>query len=86
MTSARNTLLDAMAQDDYAFAVHDLLQEVPTPSAPAHIPVLRCVKFWKETELITAEQAAMLQLRLISPQIYYLSIVSVDSSHGTVPP
>ena len=59
-------LLDVIDQDAYAFGVHDLLGEIPTPCAPAHIPVLHCIKFWKETQLIAAEQATMLLQRVVA--------------------
>ena len=59
-------LSDVIDQDKYAFCVHDLLGDIPTPAAPRHLPVLRAVKQWKADELITAEQAVMLQSRIIA--------------------
>eukprot|EP00966_Prymnesium_polylepis_P036225 840172-Prymnesium_polylepis.1 len=36
----------------YATMLRGALGELPTPQAPAHVPVLRRLKAWKENELI----------------------------------
>ena len=59
-------LIDAISQDAYAFGVHDLLGNVPTARAPAHLLILRHIRDWKATELITAEQATNLQQRIVA--------------------
>ena len=57
---AERHLLDEINEDDYAFAVNDLLSNVPTVSAPANVQVMHRVKDWHSARLITAEQSSKL--------------------------
>lgn len=59
--------LDEISEATYAFAVHDLLNDrLPTPSAPAHVEVLKRLKDWHEALLITPEQLGACRERVVA--------------------
>ena len=53
-----------MEDADYFREMDNLIGNVPTPPAPAHLPVLEKAQFWKTSGLITAAAFETLRTRL----------------------
>ena len=63
---AENYHTDEIDEDEYAFALNELLDTLPTPSAPLHIEVLERVKDWHAARLIPDEILASLRQRVLA--------------------